>query len=391
VGEISEEGGIDIIGLGTHPSKGLRKGVVVNIDSTVESIQKAVHEAELMSGVEINSAFVGIAGGHIKGFNSRGVIAISGKGREVSHADVERVIDAAKAVALPVDREVIHILPQEFIIDDQGGIKEPLGMSGVRLEAEVHIVTAAVTSAQNLIKCVNRAGIEVSDIVLEQLASAEASLLPDEKELGVVLLDIGGGTTGMAVFLRGSIWHSSVISLGGEHITNDIAIGLRTPMHEAEEIKKKHGCAMTSLVKGDETIEVPSVGGRKPRVLSRQLLCEIIQPRVEEILSLAHREIQKSGYQDAVAAGIVITGGASLMEGIPELAEQIFDLPVRWGEPKGVGGMVDIISSPLHATGVGLVLYGSAHRTQRRFRRVSDRAIFNKVFTRMKEWFENYF
>jgi cell division protein FtsA len=304
---------------------------------------------------------------------------------------VERVIDAAKAVALPVDREVIHILPQEFIIDDQGGIKEPLGMSGVRLEAEVHIVTAAVTSAQNLIKCVNRAGIEVSDIVLEQLASAEASLLPDEKELGVVLLDIGGGTTGMAVFLRGSIWHSSVISLGGEHITNDIAIGLRTPMHEAEEIKKKHGCAMTSLVKGDETIEVPSVGGRKPRVLSRQLLCEIIQPRVEEILSLAHREIQKSGYQDAVAAGIVITGGASLMEGIPELAEQIFDLPVRWGEPKGVGGMVDIISSPLHATGVGLVLYGSAHRTQRRFRRVSDRAIFNKVFTRMKEWFENYF
>jgi len=391
VGEMTDGGGIDIIGIGTHPSKGLRKGVVVHIDSTVESIQKAVNEAELMSGVEIHSAFVGIAGGHIKGFNSRGVIAISGKGREVSQFDVARVIDAAKAVALPVDREVIHILPQEFIIDDQGGIKEPLGMTGVRLEAEVHIVTAAVTSAQNLIKCVHRAGIEVSDIVLEQLASAEATLLPDEKELGVVLLDMGGGTTGIAIFSKGSIWHSSVISLGGEHITNDIAIGLRTPMQEAEEIKKKYGCAMTSLVKGDETIEVPSVGGRRPRILSRQLLCEIIQPRVEEMLSLANREIQKSGYQDQVAAGVVITGGASIMEGIPELAEQIFDLPVRRGEPRGVGGLVDIISSPIHATGVGLVSYGAAHRARRRFRKVSDRAIFNKVFTRMKEWFEDYF
>jgi cell division protein FtsA len=391
VGQIDDDGAIDIIGIGVHPSKGLRKGVVVNIDSTVESIQKAVHEAELMSGVQIDSAFVGIAGGHIKGFNSRGVIAISGKGREVTQADVDRVIDAAKAVALPVDREVIHVLPQEFIIDDQGGIKEPLGMSGVRLEAEVHIVTAAVTSAQNIIKCVNRAEIEVSDIVLEQLASAEATLLPDEKELGVVLLDIGGGTTGMAVFLRGSIWHSSVISLGGEHITNDIAIGLRTPTHEAEEIKKKYGCAMTSLVKGDETIEVPSVGGRKARVLSRQLLCEIVQPRVEEIFSLVNREIQKTGYEDAIAAGIVVTGGTSKMEGIAELAEQIFDLPVRMGVPKGVGGLVDVISSPQHATGVGLVLHGAAHRTQRRFRKASDRVIFNKVFSRMKEWFDSYF
>jgi cell division protein FtsA len=391
VGEIAEGGGIDIIGIGIHPSKGLRKGVVVNIDNTVESIQKAVHEAELMSGREISSAFVGIAGGHIKGFNSRGVIAISGKGREVSQQDVERVIDAAKAVALPVDREVIHILPQEFIIDDQGGITEPLGMTGVRLEAEVHIVTAAVTSAQNIVKCVHRAGLEVSDIVLEQLASAEATLLPDEKELGVVLLDIGGGTTGMAIFMRGSIWHSSVISLGGEHITNDIAIGLRTPMHEAEAIKKKYGCAMTSMVKGDETIEVPSVGGRKPRMLSRQLLCEVIQPRVEEIFSLVDREIRKTGYADAVAAGMVITGGSSIMEGMPELAEQIFDMPVRRAEPKGLGGLVDIVSSPVHATGAGLVIYGAAHRTQRRFRKVSDRAIFNKVFSRMKEWFEEYF
>lgn len=391
VGEVTNGGGISVIGIGTHPSKGLRKGVVVNIDSTVESIQKAVHEAELMSGKEIHSAFVGIAGGHIKGFNSRGVIAISGKGHEVAQSDVDRVIDAAKAVALPVDREVIHVLPQEFIIDDQGGIKEPLGMSGVRLEAEVHIVTAAVTSAQNIIKCVNRAGIEVSDIVLEQLASAEATLLPDEKELGVVLLDMGGGTTGMALFVRGSIWHSSVISLGGEHITNDIAIGLRTPMHEAEEIKKKYGCAMTSLVKGEETIEVPSVGGRKPRILSRQLLCEIIQPRLEETFSLVDREIQKTGFEDAVAAGIVITGGTSIMEGVPELAEQIFDLPVRKGEPRGVGGLIDIISSPQYATGVGLVIHGAANRSQARFRRVSDRVIFNKVFARMKEWFGDYF
>jgi cell division protein FtsA len=391
VGEIAEGGGIDIVGIGIHPSKGLRKGVVVNIENTVESIQKAVHEAELMSGREISSAFVGIAGGHIKGFNSRGVIAISGKGREVSQQDVNRVIDAAKAVALPVDREVIHILPQEFIIDDQGGIAEPLGMTGVRLEAEVHIVTAAVTSAQNIVKCVHRAGLEVSDIVLEQLASAEATLLPDERELGVVLLDIGGGTTGMAIFMRGSIWHSSVISLGGEHITNDIAIGLRTPMHEAEAIKKKYGCAMTSMVKGDETIEVPSVGGRKPRMLSRQLLCEVIQPRVEEIFSLVDRETRKTGYADAVAAGMVITGGSSIMEGMPELAEQIFDMPVRRAEPKGLGGLVDIISSPAHATGAGLVIYGAAHRTQRRFKKVSDRVIFNKVFSRMKEWFEEYF
>jgi cell division protein FtsA len=391
VGEVSEDGGIDIIGLGIHPSKGLRKGVVVNIESTVDSIQKAVHEAELMSGAQIHSAFVGIAGGHIKGFNSRGVIAISGKGREVSQADVERVIDAAKAVALPVDREVIHVLPQEFIIDDQGGIKDPLGMTGVRLEAEVHIVTAAVTSAQNLVKCVNRAGIEVADIVLEQLASAEATLLPEERELGVVLLDIGGGTTGMAIFLQGSIWHSSVISLGGEHITNDIAIGLRTPLHEAEAIKKKYGCALASLVKGDETIEVPSVGGRRPRVLSRQLLCEIIQPRVEEILSLAQRELQKSGFEDTVAAGVVLTGGTSIMEGMPELAEQIFDLPVRRGEPKGVGGLVDVVSSPVHATGVGLVSYGATHRSQSRFGRVSERTIFNKVLGRMREWFESYF
>ncbi|MBI5166327.1 MAG: cell division protein FtsA [candidate division NC10 bacterium] len=391
IAEGRDGGPPDVIGLGTSPSRGLRKGVVVNIDVTVESIKRAIEEAELMAGVEVDSVFVGIAGGHIKGFNSRGVIAISGKNKEVTQADIDRVIDAAKAVALPVDREVIHVLPQEFIIDDQGGIKEPLGMSGVRLEAEVHIVTGAVTSAQNLIKCVNRAGLEVQDIVLQQLASSEATLTPDERELGVVLVDIGGGTTDIAVFVEGSIWHTAVLSLGGDHLTNDIAIGLRTPTAEAEEIKKKFGCALASLVKSDETIEVPSVGGRKPRVLSRQMLCEIIQPRMEEIFSLVDREVKRAGYDEAVAAGVVVTGGASIMEGVPELAEQIFDLPARRGDPTGVGGLVDVISSPIYATGVGLILYGAEHRREHRFGKASDRRIFEKVIKRMKEWFGDFF
>jgi len=391
IAEGRDGGPPDVIGLGISPSRGLRKGVVVNIDVTVESIKRAIEEAELMAGVEVDSVFVGIAGGHIKGFNSRGVIAISGKNKEVTQADIDRVIDAAKAIALPVDREVIHVLPQEFIIDDQGGIKEPLGMSGVRLEAEVHIVTGAVTSAQNLIKCVNRAGLEVQDIVLQQLASSEATLTPDERELGVVLVDIGGGTTDIAVFVEGSIWHTAVLSLGGDHLTNDIAIGLRTPTAEAEEIKKKFGCALASLVKGDETIEVPSVGGRKPRVLSRQMLCEIIQPRMEEIFSLVDREVKRAGYDEAVAAGVVVTGGTSIMEGVPELAEQIFDLPARRGDPTGVGGLVDVISSPIYATGVGLILYGVEHRREHRFGKASDRRIFEKVIKRMKEWFGDFF
>src|SRR5512135_2320010 len=356
VGNLTEDG-IDIVGIGSSPSRGLRKGVVINIDSTVASIKKAVEEAELMAGCEIKSVYAGIAGGHIKGFNSQGVIAI--KNREVSPDDVKRVIDAAKAIAIPMDREVIHILPQEFIIDDQDGIREPLGMSGVRLEAKVHIVTGAVASAQNIIKSCNRAGLDVADIVLEQLASSEAVLSPEEKELGVALVDIGGGTTDVAIFVDGAIKHTAVLSLGGHQITNDIAVGLRTPMAEAEKIKHKYGCCLASLVGKDETIEVPSVGGRKTRILSRQLLAEILEPRVEEIFTLVNRELVKSGFEDLIASGVVITGGSTILEGMPELAEQVFNLPVRRGLPQKIGGLVDVVNSPVYATGVGLVLYGS--------------------------------
>ena len=391
VAEIGTEGAVDIVGIGNSPSRGLRKGVVVDIDATVDSVRRAVEDAELMAGVEIRQAFVGIAGGHIKGINSRGVIAITGKNREVTRQDVERVIDAAKAVALPVDREVIHILPQEFIIDDQGGIKEPVGMCGTRLEAEVHIVTGAVASAQNIIKCVNKAGLEVQDIVLQQLASSEACLTPEEKELGCVLIDIGGGTTDIAVFVDGSIYHTAVLAVGGDMLTNDIAIGLRTPRPEAESIKRKYGCAMPAMVKPEEKVEVPSVGGRRPRTLTRQTLCEIVQPRLEELLSLVDREVRRAGYHGRVNGGVVVTGGSSIMEGVPELAEQVFDMPVRRGVPRGVGGLTDVISNPMFATGVGLGIYGAAHRTRRKFKQVTDRNIFDKVIARMKEWFGEIF
>jgi cell division protein FtsA len=389
VGNLTEEG-IDIVGIGTSPSKGLRKGVVINIESTVASIKKAIEEAELMAGCEIKSVYAGIAGGHIKGFNSQGVIAI--KNREVSPEDVKRVIEAAKAIAIPMDREVIHILPQEFIIDDQDGIREPLGMSGVRLEAKVHIVTGAVASAQNIVKSCNRAGLEVADIVLEQLASSEAVLSADEKELGVALVDIGGGTTDIAIFVDGAIKHTSVLSLGGNHLTNDIAVGLRTPMAEAERIKQKYGCCLASLVGKDETIEVPSVGGRKPRILSRQLLCEILEPRVEEIFTLVNREIVKSGLEDLIASGVVITGGSTILEGMPELAEQIFNLPVRRGLPQRIGGLIDVVNSPVYATGVGLVVYGSKNVGVHEFPTAqSDDTVFRRVSRRMKEWFGEFF
>ena len=389
VGNLTSEG-IDIVGIGTSPSKGLRKGVVINIESTVAAIKKAIEEAELMAGCEIKSVYAGIAGGHIKGFNSQGVIAI--KNREVSPEDVKRVIEAAKAIAIPMDREVIHILPQEFIIDDQDGIREPLGMSGVRLEARVHIVTGAVASAQNIVKSCNRAGLEVADIVLEQLSSSEAVLSADEKELGVALIDIGGGTTDIAIFVDGAIKHTSVLSLGGNHLTNDIAVGLRTPMAEAERIKQKYGCCLSSLVGKDETIEVPSVGGRKPRVLSRQLLCEILEPRVEEIFTLVNREIVKSGLEDLIASGIVITGGSTILEGMPELAEQIFNLPVRRGLPQRIGGLIDVVNSPVYATGVGLVIYGSKNVGAHEFpTQQSDDTVFRRVSRRMKEWFGEFF
>jgi len=387
VGAMTDEG-LDIVGIGTSPSRGLRKGVVINIESTVNAIRKAIQEAELMAGCEIKSVFAGIAGGHIKGINSQGVIAI--KNREVTNEDVRRVIDAAKALAIPMDREVIHILPQEFIIDDQDGIKEPLGMSGVRLEARVHIVTGAVASAQNIIKSCNKAGVDVGDIVLEQLASSEAVLTPDEKDLGVALVDIGGGTTDIAIFVDGAIKHTSVLSLGGNHLTNDIAVGLRTPTAEAEKIKQISGCCLASMVGKDETIEVPSVGGREPRVLSRQLLAEILEPRVEEIFTLVNREIVKSGFEDLIASGVVLTGGSAILPGMPELAEQIFDLPVRRGKPTDIGGLTDVVNSPVYATGVGLVKYGSRNLQTRNFV-IGQENLFDRVARRMKEWFGEFF
>jgi cell division protein FtsA len=356
VGEVTDAG-VDIVGIGTHPSKGLRKGVVINIDATVESIRKAVEEAELMAGVEITSVYCGIAGNHIRGFNSHGIVAV--KNREVAQSDIRRVIDAARAIAIPMDREVIHVLPQEFIVDEQDGIMEPLGMSGVRLEAKVHIVTAAVTSAQNIIRCCNRTGLEVNDIVLEQLAASEAVLIPDEKELGVVLVDIGGGTTDFIVFSQGAVRQTAIFGLGGNHLTNDIAVGLRTPLVE---------------------------GGRRPRVLSRQILAEIIEPRMEEILTLVHREILKSGYENLIPSGVVLTGGTASLEGLPELVEQIFNLPVRRGYPSGVGGLLDVVNNPMYATGVGLVLYGKRHGSEARFRN-GDRRIFGRV----KRWFSEFF
>lgn len=387
VGQIVEDG-VDIIGLGTSPSKGLRKGVVINIESTVESIQRAVSEAESMCGVPIQSVYTGIAGGHIRGINSHGIVAL--KEGEVRGMDVERVLDAAQAVAIPLDREVIHVIPQEYVVDEQDGVKNPVGMAGVRLEAKVHIVTAAVASAQNIIKCCNRAGLNVNDIILEQLASAEATVSQEEKELGVALIDIGGGTTDLAVFSGGSLVHTAVLSIGGQHITNDIAVGLRTPAIEAEKIKLRYGCGLSSMVGREESIEVPSVGGRSDRILSRQILAEIIEPRVEEVFTLIRQEIAKSGYEDLIASGIVLTGGTALLDGMTELAEQVFNLPVRRGIPRGVGGMIDVVKSPMYGTGVGLVLYGSRHQGDRIFRS-RDANVYHKVKERMREWLDEIF
>lgn len=387
VGEIKETG-LDIVGIGTYLSKGLRKGVVVNIDHTVESIKYAVEEAELMAGCEISSVYAGIAGGHIKGFNSHGIVAIREK--EVKETDLMRVIDAAQAVAIPMDREVLHCVPQEYIIDGQDGIMEPLGMSGVRFEAKVHIITGAVTSAQNIVKCANRCGLVVNDIVLEPLASSQAVLSPEEKELGVALVDIGGGTTDICVFSKGSIVHSAVISIGGNHLTGDIAVGLRTPTNEAEKIKQKWGCALTAMIDREDTIEVQSVGGRKPRVLSRQILAEIIEPRMEEILNMVHQEIIRAGYWDLLSSGMVVTGGSAIMHGIPELAEQMFDMPVRRGIPRGVGGLIDVISSPMFSTGVGLVQYGQNNTFDKKFR-IREKNVYGKVRNRMREWLEEIF
>ena len=387
VGEITNDG-IDIIGIGTHPSSGLRKGVVVNIDSTVDSIKRAVEEAELMSGCEIRSVFAGIAGSHIKSLNSYGIVAL--KGGEVDEYDVKRALEAARAVAIPLDRRIIHILPQYYIVDDQAGVKEPIGMSGVRLEAKVYVVTGAVTSIQNIIKSINRVGLDVNDIILEPLASSETILSQDEKELGVALIDIGGGTTDIAVFAEGSIKHTAVLALGGDYVTGDISVGLRTPVMEAEKIKIKYGCTYIPMIPQNESIEVPSVGGRNPRNVSRQLLGEIIEPRMEEILGLTHREIVKSGYDDMLAAGVVLTGGTAILDGITELAEQIFNMPVRKGCPVGVGGITDIINSPMYATGVGLVVHGSENYSDYAVKK-SERNILGKLIKKIKRWFNDFF
>ncbi|MDA8406885.1 MAG: cell division protein FtsA [Deltaproteobacteria bacterium] len=389
IGELNADGVVDIIGVGTSPSRGLRRGVVVNIDHTVSSIKKAIDDAELMAGRRSETVFAGISGGHIKGINSHGVIAI--KNREVTHQEVSRVIDAARAVAIPLDREVIHILPQEFMVDDQGGIKEPVGMAGVRLEAKVHIITGAVSAAQNIVRCAHRSGLIVSDLILQQMAAAEAVLSSDEKELGVALIDIGGGTTDIAVFIEGAIQHTAVIAVGGDQLTNDIAVGLRTPTGEAEKIKKRYGCALATLVNRDETIHVPGVGGRQPRVLARSVLAEITEPRLEEIIGLARRELEKYNLLNAVASGIVLTGGSVAIQGITELAEQLFDMPVRLGYPTGVSGLVDVVNSPVYATGVGLVLWGARHGCADLSSTYDSGRVFNRVFERMRRWFTEAF
>ena len=374
---------LDIIGLGTHPSRGLHKGVVIDIGATVDSIRKAIDEAELMAGCEIASVFAGIAGGHIEARNEIGMIAI--KDAEVKASHVKRVIEQAQAIAIPADREVVHVIPQEYEIDGPGGISHPVGMSGVRLIAKVHIVTAAVTSAQNIIKCCNKAGLNVIDIVLQPLASSEAALAPDEKQLGVALVDIGGGTTDLAIFEAGSIKHSAVLSLGGYHLTNDAAVGLRTPFDQAERVKRRFGCAAPRFLQQDELLVVPSVGGRAPREVSRKTLAEFIEPRIEEILILVREEITRNGFLGSIPCGIVLTGGSSALDKLPELAEEIFELPVRRGIPRRISGLVDRVQGPEFATGVGLALWGSKNRARPRFR-VYDGSHFRKVRSRMREW-----
>jgi cell division protein FtsA len=390
IAEIDQEK-INIIGVGNVPSHGLKKGVVVNIESTISSIKSAIDIASRMAGIEVGSVYAGIAGGHIKGINSHGVIAVSGPNKEITKEDIERAIDAAKAVAIPLDREVIHVLTQEFIVDGQDGIKDPIGMTGVRLEAKVHIVTAAVTSAQNIIKCVEKAGLYVEDIVLQPLASSEAVLTQDEKDLGVVLVDIGGGTTDIVIHADGGIKHTAVLTIGGNLVTQDIAIGLKTPISSAEELKLKYGIALSSLVSEDEEIIVPGVGGRAEKKVSRKELASIIQPRMEEIFELVKQEIWNNGFADKVPAGIVITGGASLLEGTAQLSEKILNLPSRIGVPINIEGLVDIVQSPLYSTGVGLVIFGKKHRASGKGPRFGGENIFERVFNRMKEWFSDFF
>lgn len=380
------EGEVSIIGVGSHPSTGLRKGSIVNIEATVDSIRKAVEEAEIMADCEVSAVYVGIAGNHIQGHNSHGLIAI--KGREITQADVDRVIDAAKAVAIPTDREIIHVIPQEFIVDDMESIQNPIGMTAIRLETKIHIVTGAVSSVRNIIKCCHKAGLEVCDIVLESLASGEAVLTTEEKELGCALADIGGGTTDLALFKDNNIKYTYELTLGGHNLTNDISVGLRTPLTEAEKIKLEHGtCLVTSTNKG-EIIEVPGVGERPPKKLSKSILAEILEPRIDEIFTLLKEEIYKNGLENSFPSGLVLTGGTVVLDGLAEIAESVINAPVRIGVPNQIGGLKDIVKNPMYATGVGLVIFGSQSTENHNFNEVSDKSV-SKIIKRMKQWFKD--
>jgi len=390
VGELGEDGELEIVGIGSHRSTGLKKGVVVNIESTVQSIQRAVEEAELMAGCNIHSVYVGIAGNHIRSMNSHGIVAI--RDREVYELDVERVIDAAQAVAIPADQKILHILPQEYLIDEQEGVRQPLGMSGVRLEAKVHLVTCAANAMQNIVKCINRCGLEVDEVILEQVASSYAVLTDDEKELRVCLVDIGGGTTDIAIFTDGAIRHTGVIPIAGDQVTNDIAMALRTPTQYAEELKIKYACALASITRPEETIKVPGVGDRPPRNLSRQALAEVVEPRYEELFNLVQAELRRSGYEELLAGGVVLTGGTSKMEGAVELAEEIFHMPVRLGVPQNIKGLTDIVNNPIYATGVGLLKYGITHSTGGANKSGKSPAEnFEGLLDKLKSWFKGNF
>jgi len=388
VGEVAEDGSIEVVGLGSSPSHGLKKGVVVNIDSTVQSIKRAVEEAELMAGCRIHSVHAGIAGSHIQSMNSHGIVAV--RDREVTHMDIERVIDAAQAVAIPQDQRILHVLPQEYVVDFQEGIREPVGMSGVRLEAKVHLVTGAVNAAQNIERCIERCDLQVDDLVLEQLASSYSVLTDDERELGVCVVDIGGGTTDIAIFTEGAIRHTAVIPIAGDQVTNDIAMALRTPTQHAEKIKIKYACALTQLAKADETIKVPSVGDRPPRDLSRQALAEVVEPRYDELFTLIQSELRRSGFEDLVAAGIVLTGGTAKMEGVVELAEEIFHMPVRLARPHGVSGLSDVINNPVYSTSVGLLLHAVKQQENKALRQQGENDEKSTLF-RIKDWIKGNF
>jgi cell division protein FtsA len=388
VGEVQVDGVIDVIGVGTAPSRGVKRGVVVNIDSTVEAIRQAVEEAQIMAGVDVSSVYVGIAGGHMTGLNSIGIIPI--KNQEITAREVEKVIEAARIVALPVDREVMHVLPQEYIVDDQRGILEPIGMSGVRLEAKVHIVTAAMTAAHNIVKCVNKAGLEVADIVLEQLAAGEAVLSPEERDLGTMVIDIGGGRTNVAVLAGNSVKHTLCLDVGGNHITNDLAFGLNVSIPEAERLKKAHGCAFSGSIESYEVVELRRIGEREPQKRPRQELCDIIEPRLDEMLQMVREEIIRSGYAKSIPGGIVLTGGTAMLQGITELAEDLFRLPVRCGIPTGIGGLVEMVHSPMYATSVGLLQFGIRHHRYGHFQKFANGHLFGKTYHRMRNWFQEF-